>query len=429
MAKDKGPIEAKDCLSFDNRWNDKLRIFAEESESVNVFNISNSKADNDPLIAFNYKDKKWYAGRYIGNVSFKYNKYIETINIEPRFGEPVLYKMFEEIFNVKFSKGFSSFDSENNSYYLKILISLVWLQKLSNANRHGLPQIKKEVIHNNNIIKGRLLVRPTIKKIHTTGKAVSETKEKVLDKTVTTILHQAHKILKRDYCLGKLSIPDNAMEAIHQIDNKFKQLKNVTLNEFKSIKYHPMYQHYKEIVDFSWQIINSNRGFDYQGKNKNTLGFFLDMAEIWENYIRSIIKKYFSADGWQIINSEYQLYPDRFYNRKIIPDIVLKKGNNYCVFDAKYKRMEYRDGFVDLDRDDFFQIHTYISYLQHQGNVLLGGLIYPVTENKISDELIHPKKLFDCSKNTYFFADGPLVKCGAIYTENFINRLNNIIKV
>ena len=32
-----------------------------------------------------------------------------------------------------------------------------------------------------------------------------------------------------------------------------------------------------------------------------------------------------------------------FYKRKIIPDIVLEKDGKYCVFDAKYKTMQYRE--------------------------------------------------------------------------------------
>ena len=31
-------------------------------------------------------------------------------------------------------------------------------------------------------------------------------------------------------------------------------------------------------------------------------------------------------------------------------------NNEYCVFDAKYKNMSYQNGFIDVDRTDFFQI-------------------------------------------------------------------------
>ena len=62
--------------------------------------------------------------------------------------------------------------------------------------------------------------------------------------------------------------------------------------------------------------------------------------------------------------------------------------------------MEYRHGFTDLDCNDFFQIHTYISYLQQKVNVILGGLIYPVTTTDI--DVSNISKAFTLTINTLF---------------------------
>ena len=54
--------------------------------------------------------------------------------------------------------------------------------------------------------------------------------------------------------------------------------------------------------------------------------------------------------------------------------------DEFLVFDAKYKRMKGEKN--DVDRSDFFQIHTYIQYFLHtypEGRVLLGGLLYPLS--------------------------------------------------
>lgn len=60
------------------------------------------------------------------------------------------------------------------------------------------------------------------------------------------------------------------------------------------------------------------------------------------------------------------------------------------VFDAKYKRMKFRDRYqcADLDRSDFFQIHTYMSYYHNQKDTTLiaGGLLYPMEGIFIKDE-------------------------------------------
>lgn len=427
MANSHIAIETHDCFPFDPKWNEPLRFFAESNQSTSVFNLSGKQKgeEKEPLVSYSFQDKKWFAGRYIGSIRFTYNKSDYSINIKPRFGDPVLLKMFEELFNIKFSCGTSSFKTNDNSYYLKLLISFIWLQKLANANRHGLPRVK--LIHTNEsyTVKGKLLISPSITPWHKTGKVVSARKEQFFDQVVIKILFQAYCILKIEYQLGLLKIPANALDAIHNIENQSSINSFINQHEYQTIKYHPIYQCYKDVVDFSWQIIQSQAGYNSQNNKSNVSGFFLDMAEIWECYVRAIMKKFFLARGWQIIASEYEVYSQKFYGRKIIPDIVMKKDNDFCVFDAKYKNMQFRQGFTDFDRDDFFQIHTYISYLQTIGNVVLGGLIYPIAENKSIVD-ISPSPLYGSElSNTHFVVDGPEVKTQSIETNQLFSNISN----
>ncbi len=420
-------IETNDCYSFDSKWNDALRYFAEQNQAVSVFNISDKQKAEEPLITYNFLDKKWYAGRFIGNIHFTYCKTPYSVNIKPRFGDVVLLQMFEELFNIKFSKGSASFKTNEDSYYLKLLISFIWLQKLANANRHGLPRIKCMATNEGYTIKGRFLLRPSIAPLYKTGKAISARKEQVFDPVVIRLLYQAYCILKRDYQLGLLKIPPNALDAIQNIENQSLENKFISQHEYNAIKYHPIYQNYKDVVDFSWKIIQSQPGYSNSENQPTVTGFFLDMAEIWECYVRAIVKKHFYSTGWQISESQYEVYTQRFYGRKIIPDIVLKKGDNYCVFDAKYKDMQYRPGFTDVDRGDFFQIHTYISYLQLKGNVVLGGLLYPATIKQRPVE-ISPTQLYGSSySTTRFVVDGPEVTPQSIDTARFFSNISNHI--
>lgn len=432
MANNTTTIDADDCMPFDSKWNEELRYFAEESASQpdSVFNISGKQKPKESLISYNYQDKKWHAGRYIGSVNFNYKKKSGySINIKPRLGDLFLLKMFEELFNITFTSGASSFKTTDNAYYLKLLISFIWLQKLANANRHGLPRIKLINKQESYAIKGKLLIRPSIAPLYETGKVISARKEQFFDLTIIRILYQAYCILNKDYQLGRLKIPANALEAIQNIETQSMGIRFVNQYEYESIKYHPIYQKYKDVVDFSWQIIKSQPGYDNQSKKNNVSGFFLDMAEIWECYVRSIMKKYFLASGWQITDSIFEVYSKRFYGRKIIPDIVMKRGNDYCVFDAKYKDMQYRSGFTDVDREDFFQIHTYISFLQTKGDVILGGLLYPVTENQNFVD-ISPLQMFgnEFSK-TLFIVDGPVVGSQSIETDHLFSNIKRSMAI
>src|SRR5699024_9217972 len=135
-----------------------------------------------------------------------------------------------------------------------------------------------------------------------------------------------------------------------------------------------------------------------------------------------------SLSGWKLINSTFTVYNKMFYKRKIIPDIVLEKDGNFCVFDAKYKKMKYRG--IDVDREDFFQIHTYISYLQSRGHVLVSGLLYPVESE--SKDVKTDSLLFENDSTCRFLVDGPYINKGNnpknIVNADFLGKLESIVK-
>ena len=65
----------------------------------------------------------------------------------------------------------------------------------------------------------------------------------------------------------------------------------------------------------------------------------------------------------------------------------------------------------DVDRSDFFQIHTYIQYFQMLGKtVKAGGLLYPISKTEIDEKQLekhHATNLFGFkSSQTPFIVDG-----------------------
>jgi len=132
----------------------------------------------------------------------------------------------------------------------------------------------------------------------------------------------------------------------------------------------------------------------------------VDVAELFEIYMRKLLQKEFK--DWSVTSQKIELYKDKFFARKIIPDIVMSSGDKALVFDTKYKRMNMQGkdqyGLGDVDRNDFFQINTYMSYYQNQGkNVIAGGLLYPM--NKFSKDKCHSYSWFG-NLNTKFIVDG-----------------------
>jgi 5-methylcytosine-specific restriction endonuclease McrBC regulatory subunit McrC len=93
--------------------------------------------------------------------------------------------------------------------------------------------------------------------------------------------------------------------------------------------------------------------------------------------------------------------------------MIENNTNNVMVFDTKYKRMQFRnDKFgsgSDVDRIDFFQINTYMSYYQNHHNkynLRIGGLLYPIEKSfKENKSICHSETWFGNSK-TKFIIDG-----------------------
>ena len=236
---------------------------------------------------------------------------------------------------------------------------------------------------------------------------ISERTEKEIDKTIVTILYKAYETLCKSYYLTQNMISESGLEIVNSSQTVSNS--SVTENQYKRIKYGSMYSNYKNIVDLSWNIIKRKKNNLSEEHSMNSGdALFLDMAEIWESYLRSVLKKKYSIDGWKIYSNKYMIYNKQYFKRGLIPDIIIEKEENVVVFDAKYKNMESKQ--FDYDRSDFFQIHTYGAYMKAQNKKLLGlGLLYPLLENMSAEQLQNnfSENLYgETASNTWFKVDG-----------------------
>jgi len=393
-------ISALDCLPFYNEEAKAgvLQSFI-ESQHSNVFYLTNSKTvDEDSKLAeFDYLAKRWNAGRFIGEAFFYHENQSYKITIKPRFGETALLRMLEHIFNIRITKSASTLSNTDEwQHYIKKIIAFIWTQKLANANLHGLPKSHISKEYKGQSIKGRISVRKSIRPYYTSGEIISITREKEIDTTIAQILFQAYQIIRSDFGLG-LNFPDAAQDAINQINASIKCKKLITESDYKGIRYKEIYLNWKPIIDFSWDILKRKQVSLKQEKSKNGYGFFIDMAEIWEQYLRSLLKRNLQPMGWYLKNQNLIAYKGYFFKRNLIPDLIFEKDNEVMLWDAKYKRMA--ADFRDVDRADFFQIHTYL-LTQVNKKVKVGGLLYPISANKgyvesdfRSPYLLHPDGL------------------------------------
>ena len=164
--------------------------------------------------------------------------------------------------------------------------------------------------------------------------------------------------------------------------------------------------------------------------------YFVCMSRgFFEIYISKLLQQAFP--DWSVESPKIELYNSKFYDRKIIPDIVIERGNDVLVFDTKYKTMKFQGrnkyGMGDLDRSDFFQINTYMSYYEQQNkNLICGGLLYPLSE-VFDEQKCHALHWLSPDRDrTKFIVDGlELLGNGDNYIkaeEAFINRIKQYMK-
>lgn len=408
MAEPLKHINAFDCLPFDTEaaTADVLQAFM-QSQSKNVFWFSAGyNADHEnKLVEYDYRSNQWTAGRFVGEAIFKHDQSDYKITIKPRFGEKVLFRMLEEIFNIRITTSASQTSkSVDWQHYIKRIIAFIWLQKLANANLHGVPKTQIQRQGKGQTIRGRLDVGRSIKPFHQSNEVISSYREKQVDSHIAQIIFQAYQILKSDFKIGKINIPDSAKDAINQVHTVVQNKVHLSESDYRNIKYKDIYLSWKPVVDLSWDIIKRKQLSLKQDKAKQSFGFFIDMAEVWEQYLKATLKKHLLPRGWRCKNEKQIAYKGYFFQRELIPDLVFQKKNEVAVWDAKYKRMNGR--YYDVDRSDFFQIHTYIQYQLSRRTVKAGGLLYPISCSPNFDEYKSPYLINEEGVKMNFSIDG-----------------------
>lgn len=471
MSSSNSNIVVKDCSPFLNlAQQDKdekaIRKLCEYFNDTNEEN-KESKDDDDQIVSFRTTKYKgvsqagWWAGRYIGVAKISIPITSKTthkaeISIKPRFGDTFLFAIIEDLYNIRVGSHDAN-DYQSSEWFsslLSILRRRIWADKCAKANRYGLPRVNVKRENQGASLRGSLNVRKTIMPWLLKKEVCTTVYEKTFDDNICRIVYEAHRILSQNVIenRGRKKTPANkknqeqsainagfimppaVQDTINALNSKYKgTVFNMTEVDYKRIRYKSVYLSWKPLVDYSWGVIR-NRQLGYKSSDRQAECIFVDMAEIWEAYLRKKLGEGLKDQGWRVLSVEectYIIYERKFYERKIIPDIILERENGgekqYMVFDAKYKRMrgtKTSAKYSDVDRSDLFQIHTYIHYVHtHMGKVVLGGLLYPITqkgknedgtEYEIKDiniDKYHSERLFGGSAkdgDTRFIIDGIL---------------------
>ena len=360
-------------------------VVGNKKENEPILEIKKGKQENEVIIT-----TFGYVGRF---------SYLKVgFNIGYRFGDVVLNRMISKVndFEIK-SLSLESNNTKKTKNTDNLVLKILYLNfifKLEKLSVIGLPKSYLRIEHHDNKLKGQLDINRFIKKdMPFQGKISSTSYEQHYIQEIVDVLYRALSIVETNM----KEFVENRVFQIRNLLNHHANRGCVNERTIENAIYHKsiqnsLYSDFKGILKIARYIINHNSNLSYK-KDKFLNGLILDVSLLWESYLYKLLKENFEDNDWEVIHEDKLLvYNDLFYQRHMYPDIVIKNKRlkKLIVFDAKSKSMNFIEGIGngkrgDLDRTDFFQIHTYMSYYKnHKYDVIAGGLLYPI------------KKEFDC---------------------------------
>lgn len=411
--------------SIDLKDNDKYDVIIINEE----LNSTVLKKDNDKCILnisrANSGDIKVTTGNYIGILCFKNG----IIKINSGYSSFFTKRMLNFSNNIYVENSLDSGSSEEDD--LLILLQYLFLSTLKRASILGLPKKYTNVKKQDFCIKGKIDFKRYIKNLKNIHCGIPYNYKK---------RSYCQEIVDVIYCAMRLCNPNYFSKNFSELLPIMKELKQFysgaiptasTINKSKtsSVLNNEMYSLYKKVLLYA-EILLLKKGFTpFDNKKYSVKGWLIDVYELWEIYLFHVLKKEFP--DWTIIYQEEIpfYYGKTFFGRKFKPDIIMHKGNEIIIVDAKFKKMDFVNG--DVDRSDLQQIHTYYGYyLSSNYDVKLATLVYPA-RNDIPPQQNSFEAIFNGGSKTKFGVS--YIKIGDSINEQLINeklfaeRLSKII--
>lgn len=379
---------ARDCSPFspqptatETAW---LRRLATHVGAADLVVPISGERDNDEPIVYCAWDGTWWAGRYVGSLSFEGH----SLTIEPRFGLATLRNWLFEATSVVLTDAPGQLQ-ENESFIAQLLAS-VWVRGFVDAARHGLPALRRDVATKGPTIRGRLDLAASLRLIATGGgQVVSVRSERSLDHAASDAIIAAYEVLRR-----WLGVPDEqwmparAKELLpHLMSVTGARPRVPTKAQLDRIRYTPITAGFAPIAELSRQIAN-RRGLaaDIDASGETT-GVLLDVAELWEMYVLSILRKAAAPLAVTHGTREKSLTKKLMHSDvtgqglgTLIPDAILHDGGMIRgVADAKYKSLHPSATAPNgPQRDDLYQMAAYLGrFIPPDDKNSWGVLVYP----------------------------------------------------
>lgn len=379
-------LYAKDCSPLPDAkgWEEWLCKLARNTRSSDCVMPLSGARDEDESVVYCAWDGSWWAGRYIGSISFEGR----TLVIVPRFGLETLRNWLSVATSLVLTDTPGRL-RQDDAFIIPLLAS-VWVHGLIDAARHGLPALRRDVPLRGSVVRGRLDVSASLRLIAAREKEViSVHSEKSLDHAASNAIVAAYGVLQRG--LGGRNeswLPKRARELLpHFLATTGPRPRVPTKTELERIRYTPITAGFAAIAELSRQIANQQGLVADAEDAGETRGVLLDVAEIWELYVLKILENAVAPikvrhGTREKSTSRKLLWSDVAHKGigNLFPDAILEEqGEVRGVVDAKYKSLyPTRTAPYGPQREDLYQMTTYLArYASNSDAVSWGLLAYP----------------------------------------------------
>jgi len=314
------------------------------------------------------------------------------------------------------------------------ILTLLWRSVFNQAlRRFHIPKEYRAKRTNDRFFKGRLDVHRQIREnIADQSKFCCVHAPLTIDTTINQTIRYVFRLLARNRAYAVL------LNDIAGYDERLASFgvkaRDVRSEEVDRIRYTRMSEGYRPLMQVGKAIIR-RFGASTSAASPGETSFFIDIAEIWENYLQAILTRHLPPI-YRVINpnetgGQWLVTGQR---REIRPDLIIvnEEGVPVAILDAKFKRYTSigkfaRDG---VSREDLYQMVTYL-YHYGEGDVpLLGLFISPGGEkgdwHPLENRRNHAIGVlnFDLGK----WDDGPFdINAIKSYEEEFANGLERLL--
>jgi 5-methylcytosine-specific restriction enzyme subunit McrC len=323
-------------------------------------------------------DGRWWAGRYIGALTFEGRRLV----IEPRLGVTVIEAWLDQIFGLMSTLA-SAQHTQTESFIVRLLARL-WCRTIDAATRHGLPLLRLSRNHEGLFVRGRFDVARTSTLMGEGRQIVgSITHDRSLSHPAT------RAIVCADRALGAL-LTDSAEWRTERVRQTLPPLRGAvgarprlpSIHDLSRVRYTPITLPFKYAAILSHRIA-SRLGYGATHEEGSEEGILVDVAELWELFVLNCVRQT-APEGLRVEHGTHARRRDFFLHSadgeheigRLKPDILVLDGEDViAVIDAKYKLLaNSRERPTGVDPADLYQI---VAYAMRFKPVRVSALVYP----------------------------------------------------